>query len=81
MEATQRRFGNEGVRVCDDVAAFGKAQKNMHRPRAQAEGCVERDGGRVRRAEFHFPDVVVDVVGFAQAGVRGKSEVERVAGS
>ena len=83
MEAPQRRFDGEGVRVCNDIRAFGKAQEDAHRPCPRAECGADPHCRtfRVVAPKFHLPDMVVGVVRLAETGIRRKGEVKRVTGT
>ena len=75
IEATQSRLASERGRVCDRLVVFSEAQEKPHGAGAQSIGCVQANRGRFGSAEFHFPNVVVYVIGFAEACIRRNGEV------
>ena len=80
-ETPQARRCVECGRIRDCATCFDKAVEQAQVVRTQAEGGSNNKAGRFTTAQIQFPDMIVDVVGHAQACICGESEAEWIAGA
>ena len=80
IEMSQARRRGKAGRVDNRPAFQGKTRKDAHEAGAQAVSGTQGQGRWVT-AGFEFPDLIVDVIGGAQAEIRCQSEHQGVAGA
>ncbi len=78
VETTQSRWGQERGRVGYRLVAKGEAREETHTAGAQPVGGSQSQRRRVATADLKFPDMIVDVVGGAQAKISRQGEGERI---
>ena len=66
--------------VGNSLGTQGEAWKEAHEAGAQTVGGVQGQGRRVAGAGFKLPDLIVEVIGIAQAEIGCQSESQRVTG-
>lgn len=80
IEMPQARWQGKGGRVGNHPTVHGKTRKDPHGAGTQTVSGEQSQGSRVA-AGFEFPDLIVDVIGGAQAEIGSQSENHGVAGA
>ena len=80
VETMQAGRLEKAGRVGNCLGTQGEAWKEAHEAGAQTVGGLQGQGGWVAAADFKLPDLIVEVIGGAQAEIGCQSESQRVAG-
>jgi hypothetical protein len=62
------------------AGAFRETVEQAHATSAQAIAGVHPEGGGFTASQVQFPDMIVYVIRFAEARIRGDGERKRIAG-